>query len=265
MRLLRPAPSPGLIVCGFSDQIPQVASANGRAEGPPETQDRRGKAPGLEIVPAELFRRVFAQGIEGLAGFRDQARVGLRHRVVNRFAIDGCRAGIDETGNLMGAGGFQKVDVAPDILAEDDLGVVRKAPGQVDDDIHSLYSGADERGVRQIPAERISLPLHLFRTIKNPDAVPLSREILNEMLSDLPCTAGNEDLHEALPKEKRGTRSVTSMALFPSPVRLRLLPGQLAPLPQAAFEPSRAILFLMIGLKTQRAMAAAMRSNADEM
>ena len=165
----------------------------------------------------------------------------------------------------MGAGGFQEVHVTPDILAEDDLGVLSKAPGQVDDGVHTLYRGVNERGVRQIPADRISEPLRLFRTIKNPDPVSLIRKVPNEMLSELPCTAGNEDLHEALLKEKRGTRSVTSMALFPSPVRLRLLPGQLTPLPQAAFETSRAILFLMIGLKTQRARAAAMRSNADEM
>ena len=36
----------------------------------------------------------------------------------------------------MGAGSFQEVHVAPDILAEDDLGVVGKAPGQMDDRIN---------------------------------------------------------------------------------------------------------------------------------
>jgi hypothetical protein len=58
-----------------------MTASNALPESPPETEDGDGKASLFVIKEAELFGRIFAQGIEGFTCFSEKARVVFCHWV----------------------------------------------------------------------------------------------------------------------------------------------------------------------------------------
>jgi hypothetical protein len=92
--------------------------------------------------------------------------------------------------------------MAPNVFAKYYLGIIRKAPSQVDDCVASLDRILNALSIVQVPLQILNGAFELSpfrRPVENPDFISLSGKILGQMPSDFSPTSGNQDAHRLFP------------------------------------------------------------------